>query len=824
MKFEYAQLVTDDGNVELDPKSFVISEVSETVKIPLTSQLNSGKKYNLKVNYYGELGDNTQGFYRTNYRPDNEEAKYIAITRLQPTFARKVFPCIDQPDVKAVFSVKINHKKEYVSLSNNKLISRNCKESTGLCESSFENTPPMSTYLVTFIVGDLEYAEGMANQTLDGMPIYLRVYTYPGNIENARYTLEYAIKAFEFYSETLKMQYPMSKLDSIILKHYPGAMENWGIVAYGEKWLINNNGDRSMAEKYNTVRMICHETAHHWVGNLVSIKNWSDLWLNEGIANWIQNYCADSILSGPDTKERYYFEDYQWFLKADSLIYSKPLVHEVKTTIDAQNYLGPIVYMKGAAVSNMLENFFGKEFFLNGLIKFLTKHSFKNANSNDLWEALGEFTNVNVKNTFDAWVKSYGLPLIYVSETDDPKVINLKQTQFPTERNLDLEKDTIWSIPLSLSTSSDPNFKSKTIFSVKNTQINIESEGLVDENTWYNVNTGLHSMERVKYSDNLFANLLKGIENGSVDVIDTVAIILDNYEFINYGLGKTTSFFRILQACKKEQSIHVWKLLVERVYEITQKFYGSDPKISDLLPKFAVKYLFNLANKADEIKNDKDNKSLISARKKTLKLLWLASDQIVLGKSHRIYEQVMFNDVYNSDEMEMDSILFSISISGKKMDGFNVASRILLDDNISSIKKEMAKTSLGFMCDKDSIAATFHFALSDKLKNDDGMDILISLVGNLCSKSYIKHEVMENIESLKKIRNKKKLEDFLLVYIENFDSIHEAIGAVKFLENHGITFKEQVFRGIISVAYDKAEYLNKDFEDVKRYLQDTLIN
>ncbi|OLY79078.1 Puromycin-sensitive aminopeptidase, partial [Smittium mucronatum] len=450
LNIEYAQLITDDGNVDLDPKSFVINEVSETVTIPLTSQLNSGKKYKLKLNYYGVLGDNMQGFHRSNYRPANEEAKYIAVTYLQTNFARKVFPCVDQPDEKAVFSVKLNHKKGHVALSNNKLISKNCNEATGMCQSSFENTPLMSTYLVTLIVGDLDHVEGTSNQTFNGIPITLRMYTYPGNIENARYTLEYAIKGFEFYSKALKIQYPMSKLDSIILKHYPGAMENWGIVTYSEKNLIKNNGDRSMEEKYGIAKMICHETSHQWIGNLVSIKSWDDMWLNEGIANWIQNYCADSILSNSDTKAHYYLEDYQRFLTLDSLVYSLPLVHETKTTIEAQQTLSEINYKKGAAVSNMLENFFGRENFLNGLIKYLEINSFKSVNSNDLWKALGENFNLNVSNIFDTWVKSYGTPLIYVSETDDVKVIHLNQTQFPTARNIDLEKNTIWSIPLSI--------------------------------------------------------------------------------------------------------------------------------------------------------------------------------------------------------------------------------------------------------------------------------------------------------------------------------------------------------------------------------------
>ncbi|OLY80865.1 Puromycin-sensitive aminopeptidase [Smittium mucronatum] len=491
-------------------------------------------------------------------------------------------------------------------------------------------------------------------------------------------------------------------------------MENWGLVIYGDDDLFAWDGLGSIIEKSKLAETICHETAHQWIGNLATNKSWDNLWLNEGISNWIQYKCSQRLVADPDSKARYYSEDYQRFLKQDSLVKSLPVVHNVKTSAEAQNMLNAITYFKGAAVANMLENLLGTDALLNGLCVYLSKFSYRNVDTDDLWESLSESSNLNLKEIFDTWLRFYGTPLVYVSETNDKRVLVLNQTQFPLKENADVEENIVWNIPLSISTSLKPEFKYQIMISRKESIIKLPLEQPVDENGWYNVNTGFYSMARVKYSDELFERLLRGVETGNVDIVDRIAIILDNYEFMRFGVGKTSDILKIIHAFSGEESMYVWKLLVDRIYELTDIFYGTN----------AI--------------------------------------------------------------------------------------------------KEMAKTSLGFMCDKDSIAETFRFALSDKLKIGDGLDILISLAGNFCSKVYLKDEVASNIRNLKKIENSQKFEFFLKVYIGSFSSTHEAIGAVNFLDSHGITFKDKNFREIISSVHDKEKHLYRDTEGVKKYLSDIL--
>ncbi|OLY81222.1 Puromycin-sensitive aminopeptidase, partial [Smittium mucronatum] len=752
------------------------------------------KKYSIRINYSGILDEESRGFYKSDYQSVDGNREYVAVTHFQPTYARRAFPCIDQPDTKAVFSITLNHKKGYTALSNNELISKECIETLESCTSKFKDTPIMSTYLVAFIVGDLVNVEGKAVVDSKDREISVKVYTYPGNFEKAKRVLVYTIDSIQYYSENLKIPYSMSKLDSVILKSASNAMENWGLVVYEEVRLFDWDGFGSIIEKSKLSENICHEIAHQWLGNLVTTRDWENLWLNEGISNWIQYKCSQRLVADPDEKARYYSEGYQLFLKRDSLVKSLPIVHKVKNSVEAHSMLNIITYFKGAAVTNMLENFLGTDALIDGLTSYLKKHSYGNVDTDDLWESLNESSNLNLKEIFDTWVRSYGTPLVYVSETNDKRVLVLNQTQFPLKENADVGADTVWNIPLSISTSLKPEFKYQSMISRKESIIELPLAQPVDENCWYNVNTGLYSMARVKYSDKLFERLLRGVEIGSVDIVDRIAIILDNYEFMRFGVGKTSDILKIIQAFSREESMYVWKLLVDRIYELTDIFYGSNTVISRLLPKNLALPISNLSRKLEKIKDRNDYKYFAGMKPKIIKLLWLSLDQNILDKAKSDYEKFISNLLFDTKDFEIDSTILSIGVSEKKIEGFDAASRILLDDNISSKKKEMAKTSLGFMCDKDSIAATFRFALSDKLKNDDGMDILISLAGNFCSKGYIKDGVVANIEILKKIKNRGKLEKFLKVYIENFNYTHEAIGAVIFLENHGITIKDENFR------------------------------
>ncbi|OLY83590.1 Puromycin-sensitive aminopeptidase [Smittium mucronatum] len=233
----------------------------------------------------------------------------------------------------------------------------------------------MSTYLVAFIIGDLVNVEGKAIIDPKGREISVRVYTYPGNLEKAERVLVYTIDSIRYYSETLKIPYPMSKLDSVILKSSSGAMENWGFVIYDEVMLFAWDVFGSKIEKIKLSLNTCHEIAHQWLGNLVTTRDWGNLWLNEGISNWIQHKCSQRLVPDPDAKARYYSEDYQRFLEIDSQLKSFPIVHNVKNSVESQKMLNGITYFKGASVTNMLENFLGHDSFLSMITSYLKKNT-----------------------------------------------------------------------------------------------------------------------------------------------------------------------------------------------------------------------------------------------------------------------------------------------------------------------------------------------------------------------------------------------------------------------------------------------------------------
>ncbi|OMJ10043.1 Puromycin-sensitive aminopeptidase [Smittium culicis] len=327
---------------EIDQKCLRFDDQAETINISVPNLLQLGSKAILEIRFTGVLNDSLRGFYRTDYTIRNNEIKWIATTHFEPTFARYAFPCFDEPEFKSTFSIALNVRKGLVGLSNGKVKNESYNIETGMNEIIFEKSPIMSTYLVAFVVGEFDYIEGIAKSRYSKQPIRTRIYTPPGQKESGKFSLSVAIRAIEFFENTFEIPYTLPKIDHIAINKTPsGAMENWGLIIYKKNLLLLNdsfenkgNGSTSILEektgdidKKNIVRTICHELAHQWLGNIVTMKWWSDLWLNEGLATWAELLCVDSLFSEWNIWAHFLVYRRTIFLDADSKDTSNSLVY-----------------------------------------------------------------------------------------------------------------------------------------------------------------------------------------------------------------------------------------------------------------------------------------------------------------------------------------------------------------------------------------------------------------------------------------------------------------------------------------------------------------
>jgi len=263
------------------------NEPTQTTKIDFDHVIAKGDKVQVEVNFTGQLNDKMAGFYRSTYKNPDGSSGIMAVTQFEATDARRAFPCFDEPSLKAKFTVTLVADKHLTCLSNMDVASETevHSEISGAAKKAvkFNTSPLMSTYLLAFIVGDLNYIESK------DFRVPVRVYAPPGqNIEHGRFSLNLAARTLAFYEKVFGIEFPLPKMDQVAIPDFAaGAMENWGLVTYRVVDLLLDEKVSGAATKERVAEVVQHELAHQWFGNLVTMDWWEGLWLNEGFATWV---------------------------------------------------------------------------------------------------------------------------------------------------------------------------------------------------------------------------------------------------------------------------------------------------------------------------------------------------------------------------------------------------------------------------------------------------------------------------------------------------------------------------------------------------------
>ncbi|CAH2217232.1 jg24955 [Pararge aegeria aegeria] len=339
--------------------------------INLASELTSGVEYILKIVYTGTIRDDLAGFYK-NYYIENGVKKWLGATQLESTSARKVFPSFDEPEYKAVFTLTIDRPANYKpSLANTKLQS-NLSLSNGYVRETFYPTPRMSTYLVAFLVSEFEAEHYSRNGTKE-----VGVFTRPEAKNQTDYAFNFAEKVVQALGDYFGIDYYSTnsnlKLDHIALVDFKaGAMENWGLVTYRESLLLYVPEESTPYYKYRVAQIIAHETTHMWFGNLVTCHWWSNTWLNEGFANYFQDYITAMIEPDVAADDQLIIGSVYTALDADDVPDSPPITNNnVNSPDEISGHFGSITYQKAGSVIRMIHHLIGDNAFKSGLNAYL---------------------------------------------------------------------------------------------------------------------------------------------------------------------------------------------------------------------------------------------------------------------------------------------------------------------------------------------------------------------------------------------------------------------------------------------------------------------
>lgn len=482
-----ATVLLDNQNLDFKVDN---QQESLSIDLPETGTIT------LVIEFSGKITDNMTGIYPSYYTVDGMKKEVIS-TQFESHFAREAFPCVDEPEAKATFdlSIKFDQAADEIVLSNMPEVDAERRKETGLW--TFDTTPRMSSYLLAFALGDLQ---GKTASSKNGTEVGV-FSTKAHNPKTLDFALDIAVRVIDFYEDYFGVRYPIPLSYHVALPDFSaGAMENWGLVTYREVYLLVDENS-TVKSRQNVALVVAHELAHQWFGNLVTMKWWDDLWLNESFANMMEYVSIDAIEPSWNIFEDFQTTGVPLALQRDATDGVQSVHVAVNHPDEINTLFDPaIVYAKGSRLMHMLRRWLGDDDFRAGLKIYFEKHQYSNTIGHDLWDALSEASGKDVAAFMDAWLEQPGYPVVTAEVVDDTLV--LSQKQFFIGEGQDQNR--IWPIPLNTNWTGLPETLTEERLAIPNfSQLAAQNEGALRLNT---ANTA-------HYITNYKGQLLKAVLN-----------------------------------------------------------------------------------------------------------------------------------------------------------------------------------------------------------------------------------------------------------------------------------------------------------------------
>ena len=517
--------VGSPGAVELDAKGMQIGSISvnrsevdfshDTDEWKVHFSSTASGKASIRVVFTGKILHALHGLYHAG-SGDRE----MLSTDFEPNSARDMIPCFDAPNRKAVFSLKVKIRSELEAISNMPV--KEEKSGTPFKEVEFYDTPKMATYLLYLGVGRF------SKRSKKHGNVEVILAAPGGSLESDDYPIDTAIKCLEFFDTYFGIKYALPKMHLIAVPEFAaGAMENWGAITFREDSLLTNESTDAASRMW-IASTIVHEIAHQWFGDLVTMKWWNDLWLNESFATFMSYLNLDSIYPEYEIWKTFYRSESMWAMNEDSLKSSHPIDVKVNRPEEIQQIFDGVSYGKGGSFLRMMERFVGREEFRSGTSKYLKDYSFSNAEGRDFWEHIERASGQPVVRITREWIKNQGFPAVYVRSGNGN--LTLHQERFL----LDGTKTTdFWPIPIVVKRRGS---EERILME--------EGEVVIPEKDFVKVNSDGSGFFITRYEESYYASL-RGVLAGFSD-IDRAEIINDSYFFLLRGELTLETYFTIL--------------------------------------------------------------------------------------------------------------------------------------------------------------------------------------------------------------------------------------------------------------------------------------
>jgi puromycin-sensitive aminopeptidase len=531
--------------------AFRLDEASERLHLRPPQSLAPGS-WRLSLTFRGTLNERLRGFYRIRYQDPGGQPRLLAATQFESTDARRAFPCWDEPSFKAVFSLTLAIDPDLAAVANTGVMSEAVEN--GRKVVGFADTMRMSSYLVAFAVGQLEIPPA---KVVGRTPT--RVITLPGKEHLIGFAQEIGEHSLRYFEDYFGLPYPGDKLDHIGLPGFAmGAMENVGLITYRDSALLLDAQNSALAERGYVADVIAHEISHMWFGDLVTMAWWNGLWLNEAFATFMAVKAVDAWR--PEWERWTEFGVARALaLDADGLHYTRSIEFPVESPTDAEAMFDVLTYEKGGSVLRMLEQHIGEATFRDGVREYLRRHAYSNADTLDLWKALGDVAGQEVPDLMHGWVFQPGHPLIDVRR--EPNGLHLHQQRFtylPAEARPEgaPPPDQRWKVPLQIRLHSSGG-PAAVRHLMDEAEVTLPTPA---DLRWAVVNAGGNGFYRVRYSPDMLGELLGHLTE--LTALERFNILNDTWALTQAGLFRIADFLDLTQRYQNETDRNVWTVLL----------------------------------------------------------------------------------------------------------------------------------------------------------------------------------------------------------------------------------------------------------------------
>jgi aminopeptidase N len=665
----------------------------DELRLHTSEQLFPGD-YEIELEFSGRITEPMHGIYPCNFEIGGQKKQLIA-TQFESHHAREAFPCIDEPEAKATFGLTLKTPTGETVLANTPIKKQ---ESSGKDQvTTFEDTPVMSTYLLAFAYGELGYEEARTKND-----IAVRVYATPDKVSLTDFALDTAVRCLDFFEDYYGVPYPLPKQDLIGLPDFSaGAMENWGLITFRESVLFVDPKSTSIETKQSVAMVVCHELAHMWFGNLVTMQWWNDLWLNESFANLMEYRAVDELYPQWDIWRTFVQHEIASALSRDAL----PTVQALRTQVNHPDELAAlfdpsIVYAKGGSLLNMVRNLIGEDAFRKGLKSYFEEFEYSNTVADDLWRHLKQASGIEIDKIMENWLSRPGFPLIEADYDSAQQRLSVKQHRLAVSPK-PINDKTIWRVPLAASQKLDEDIldKRSADFSLPSTTdypLTLNHDG--------------KSYFVTKYTDSgHLEDILSAVKTGALSPIDRLLLVQNYLLLERAGIVSTLENIQLLPAYENEREETVWGMLAGIVGN-ARNLIGKDQALEAKLNGFIRPLIAPLVNELGWQGAKNDSAQTQKLRALALSIAAVAGDESVIKeglarfKAFRqpadlaadIRSTIYFIAVRYGDDQDFERLVGLYRSLGNADEKDEVAAELTATRNPDKIRRllEMIKTDV----------------------------------------------------------------------------------------------------------------------------------